>query len=109
MAKKKGGKLSSDATDSADSTSGNADRDIDQSPDVQAAEEAVFRAEVELKKAKELCDQVRQQATDELKRVREMTVDELVDGTLKLVREYPGPSVVIAAILGFFVGRLFRR
>jgi len=111
MAKKKGAKASPEMAESGHSmppSSDRSDRNVDRPPEVQAAEEAVVRAEAELEKAKELYHQVRQQATDQLKRVREMTVDELVDTTLKLVQEHPGPGVVIAALIGFFLGRLFR-
>jgi len=44
-----------------------------------------------------------------LKRVREKRVGDLVDDTLKLVKKHPGPSVVLAAVVGFWLGRLFRR
>jgi ElaB/YqjD/DUF883 family membrane-anchored ribosome-binding protein len=69
----------------------------------------VRRAEAELNKARALYEQVRQQATDQLKHVRQKTLGELVDGTLKMVRKHPGPSMVVAADIGFFLGRLFRR
>lgn len=82
---------------------------VPDSPEVAAAEQAVRQAEADLKKAKELYDQVRQEATDQLKRVREKTVGELIDETLRLVRKHPGPGVLLAAVLGFFLGRLFRR
>jgi len=45
---------------------------------------------------------------EELKRVREKTVGELIDGTLETVRQHPGPSVICAAVVGFFLGKLFR-
>jgi ElaB/YqjD/DUF883 family membrane-anchored ribosome-binding protein len=93
------GAAPSDATEAA----------VDDSPEVTAAERAVRRAEAELEKARELYNQVRRQATEQLNRVREKTMGELADDTLKLVRKYPGPSVVIAILVGFFLGRLFRR
>jgi hypothetical protein len=33
----------------------------------------------------------------------------VIDGTLDAVRRHPGASLTIAALLGVFLGRLFRR
>ncbi len=85
------------------------DSQRDRSPEVEAAEKAVQRAEAELKKARELYRQVRRKATERLSRVREKRLGDLVDDTLKMVRKHPGPSVLIAALVGFWLGRLFRR
>ena len=73
------------------------------------AAEAVQRAEAELEKAQQLYQKVRQEATDRLKAAREKSVGDLIDGTLGLVKKYPGPGVIVAAMIGFFLGRLFRR
>ena len=48
-------------------------------------------------------------SSDRLKAVREKSVGDLIDGTLELVKKHPGPGVILAAIIGFFLGRLFRR
>jgi len=80
-----------------------------ESPQVEGADEAVRRAEEELEKARQAYRRVRRKATDRLKRIRETTAGDLVDAALKLVKEYPGPSVVIALAMGFFLGRSFRR
>ena len=111
MAKKKGQGPSSLSQDggSEPRTSDTSDDGVDRSPEVTAAEEAVRRAEVELTKAKQAYARVRRQATEQLKRVREKRVGDLVDDTLKMVKKHPGPSVVLAALLGFWLGRLFRR
>jgi ElaB/YqjD/DUF883 family membrane-anchored ribosome-binding protein len=85
------------------------DAEADPSPEVEAAERAVQRAEAELNKARELYREIRRKATERLSRVREKRLGDLVDDTLKLVRKHPGPSVVIAALIGFGLGRLFRR
>ena len=34
---------------------------------------------------------------------------DVIDGTLKTVKRYPGTSLTIAALIGFYLGRLFRR
>ncbi|MFH1920409.1 MAG: hypothetical protein ABIP48_11055 [Planctomycetota bacterium] len=112
MAKKKGAKASSGAKEAPGvdaHASDNSSPEAERTPQVKAAEAAVRRAEAELKKANEVYGQVRQQAAEQLKRVRETNVGEVIDGTLKLVKKHPGPGVLIAAAIGFFLGRLFRR
>jgi len=81
----------------------------EQAPEIGKAADAVRKAEAELQKARQCCQDLRQEAADRLKAVREMSLGELIDGTLKQVRKHPGPGVVIAALVGFFLGRLFRR
>ena len=78
------------------------EQDAEGSPKVQKAAEAVEKAQQHYQK-------VRQEATDRLKAVREKSVGDLIDGTLGLVKKYPGPGVIVAALIGFFLGRLFRR
>jgi ElaB/YqjD/DUF883 family membrane-anchored ribosome-binding protein len=111
MAKKKGGGPSVPSQDggSEPGTPDGPDDGVDRSPEVTAAEEAVRRAEGELQKAKEAYYRVREQATEQLKRVREKRLGDLVDDTRNLVKKHPGPSVVLAALAGFWLGRLFRR
>mgnify|MGYP001050653567 CR=1 FL=1 len=69
----------------------------------------VARAEAELKRAKEAYDRVCDEATRRLRDVREAKVGDLCDGVLEQVKRHPGPSLCVAAVLGFFLGRLFRR
>ena len=83
--------------------------DGDDTLDLDAAEEAVRRAKEQLKDARRRYWQVRRQAVEQLKQIREMSVGEVVDGTLKQVKRHPGPSVLVAAGIGFFLGRLCRR
>ena len=82
---------------------------VDQSPKVKSAADAVRRAEAELEKARGLYEKVRQDATERLRKVRETTVGDAIDGTLQAVRKHPGPGVLLAMAVGFFLGRLFRR
>ena len=104
MAKKKVAKPSPSAAEDS-----KAEPSSDETPEVRAAEEAVRRAREELKRARELYVDVRRQATEQVRQVRGKTVGELIDGVLKLVKKHPGPGVVIAALIGMFLGRLFRR
>jgi ElaB/YqjD/DUF883 family membrane-anchored ribosome-binding protein len=73
------------------------------------AKDAIRRAEEGLESAQKWCKEVRRQATERIKEVRESGLGDIARGTLKLVRKHPGPSVIIAILLGFFLGRLFRR
>lgn len=83
--------------------------DEQESPELRAARGAVRRAQEELHRARQAYEEIHKEAAQGLKRVRERTVGELVEGGLEFVRKHPGPGVVIAAVLGFFLGRLFRR
>ena len=104
MAKNKGEKPSPPATED-----GKSGPDPEEMPEVVAAEETVRRAKEELKRAQEMYVDVRRQATDQVRKIKGKTIGELIDGVLKLVQKHPGPGVVIAALLGVFLGRLFRR
>ena len=76
---------------------------------VCSAAEALKRAKAELEKAQAFYEHVRQQTTERIQAVRETSVGDVLDGTLEIVRRHPGASLTLAAILGFFLGRLFRR
>jgi len=79
------------------------------SSDVCSAAEALKRAKAEFEKAQAFYESVCRQASEQLKTVRETSVGDVVDGTLKTVKRYPGTSLTIAAFIGFYLGRLFRR
>lgn len=73
------------------------------------AADAVRRAREELQKAQELYDKVRQEATEQLEKVRKTTFGDVIDGTLDAVKKHPGAGLTVAAALGFVLGRIFRR
>ena len=81
----------------------------DESPKVRSAADAVALAEAELRRVQEAYQTVRQEATERLQAVREKSVGDLIDGTLAAVKKHPGPGVLVAIVIGFFLGRLFRR
>jgi len=54
-------------------------------------------------------DEVGRQADPLPAPAREMRLGEVVDATLDLVRRHPAAGVSVAALVGFFVGRLWRR
>jgi hypothetical protein len=80
-----------------------------ESPEMPEACRPVQRAKEEIQHARELYDDLCRQATDRLKRVRETTLGEVMECGLEAVRKHPGPGVIVAGLLGFFLGRLFRR
>ncbi len=82
---------------------------LDEIPQVQAAEQALQRAKAELSRAQEYYRQVRRQAADELKSLREKNLGDVMEATLGCVRKYPGFGLLTAAAAGFFLGRWLRR
>lgn len=84
-------------------------RKIDERPEVQAAEEAMRRARDEFEKAQDVYRRLREEASHGFPHVRDKKVSDMVESTLSFVRKNPGPGVLTAALLGFFLGRLFRR
>ena len=71
--------------------------------------EVLRRAKAEMEKAHAFYEHVREQAAEHLKEVREKSVGDMLDGTLETVKRHPGASLTLAALLGFMLGRLFRR
>ena len=74
-----------------------------------SAADALKRAKAEMEKAHEFYEHVRQQTAEKLKDVRELSVGDVLDGTLETVKRHPGASLTLAALLGFMLGRWFRR
>ncbi|MHB8901085.1 MAG: hypothetical protein ACYC6Y_20240 [Thermoguttaceae bacterium] len=81
----------------------------DEAPDVQAAAEAVRRATEELERACESYKALRQEAACRIRKLRESRVEEVIESSLEMVRCHPAVGVGLAAAVGFFLGRLFRR
>jgi tetratricopeptide (TPR) repeat protein len=52
---------------------------------------------------------VRQQAAEKIEEIRDTTVGDMVDGALDVVRKHPGPSLLVAAALGFLFDRWLRK
>lgn len=77
--------------------------------DVCSAAEALRRARAELKKAQTAYEGVCRRAAQQVEAVRKTTVGDVIDGTLDQIRKHPGLGVIMAALTGFFLGRLFRR
>lgn len=76
------------------------------SPERQAAQERVERAREELRVAQEHAEALlRQESADDERPLIRTALDEL----LSLVKRHPVPSLVTAASIGFFLGRVFRR
>jgi len=82
---------------------------IDEIPTVQAAEEMVGKAQAELAKAQEHYQRVRSEAVEQLHDLREASVGDMTASAMRFIRKNPGQGVLLSALLGFFLGRLFRR
>ena len=82
---------------------------IDERPEIQAAEEAVRRAREEFDKAQELYYRLREEASEGFEHLREKNLGDMIQGVMCFVRKNPGPGVLIAAAVGFCLGRLFGR
>ncbi|NLS92299.1 MAG: hypothetical protein GXX96_08985 [Planctomycetaceae bacterium] len=81
----------------------------DETPEVKAAAEAVRRAKEEFEKACATYENLRREAVDRIRKLRESTVGDVVEGSLETVRRHPALGVGLAVLVGFFLGRLFRR
>ena len=79
------------------------------SDEVCSTASALKRAKGEFEKAQAYYEKVRQQAAERVKAARQTSVGDMIDGTLDGVRRHPGAGLTIAALLGFLLGRLFRR
>lgn len=78
-------------------------------PSKPMADDAISQAKAELDRAKACYKNVRRQATEQLKNVRKTNIGDIIDGTLETVKRHPAAGLGVAALLGFFLGRLFRR
>lgn len=79
------------------------------SPEVLAAEERVREAREELRIAEEHAESLRRETEEERQSPPSTSIGAVVDDVLTIVKKYPIPSIVTAASVGFFLGRLFRR
>jgi hypothetical protein len=77
--------------------------------EIGMAAEAVRLAKEELEKAQAMYDRMRRQATEKIQAARDLSVGDAIDGTLNAVRRHPGIGLAAAGLLGYFLGRLFRR
>lgn len=88
----------------------NSETSSSQAPDETCSVNDVLgRAKAELENVHACCENVRKQARERLDTLRAASVGDVIDGTLEAVRRHPGASMTIAALLGFFLGRLFHR
>jgi ElaB/YqjD/DUF883 family membrane-anchored ribosome-binding protein len=87
----------------------NSTASAESSAEVCSAADALRRAKAELEKAQAFYENVCQDAAERLKSVRKTSVGDMIDGTLELVKRRPGASLTVAAMIGFLLGRLFRR
>jgi ElaB/YqjD/DUF883 family membrane-anchored ribosome-binding protein len=99
----------SEKSSAAPGTFENLGKKLDERPEIQAAEEAIRRAKEELEHAQQHYHELRERAGEKIKHIRQQNVGDAIECTLSFVRKHPGPGVLCAALMGFFLGRLFRR
>jgi ElaB/YqjD/DUF883 family membrane-anchored ribosome-binding protein len=92
--------------DSATSETDGASQQAEQSCEARLAADAVRLAKIELQKAQAAYERARQQAAEQLKVIRETKLGAVCDKTLDAVRRHPGAGLTIAALVGFYLGRL---
>lgn len=110
MSKKKNSEKSPNQADASKNNGhGEHAEEPNDAPEVEAAAEAVRRAEEELAKAQAYYLELREQAVEHIQHIRESQVGDVIDATLRWVRKHPGGGVLIAGLVGLFLGRLFRR
>ena len=83
--------------------------DIDDQPEVQAAANLVEEARERLRAAEACYQKLREQAVEKVQQVRTKTVGDLIDYVLATARKRPLFSLFTAGLLGYLLGRLFRR
>jgi ElaB/YqjD/DUF883 family membrane-anchored ribosome-binding protein len=75
--------------------------------EARLAAEAVRLAKAELQKAQAAYDKARRQAAERLKSIRETNLGDVVDKTLDTVKRHPALGLGVAALIGYYLGRLF--
>jgi ElaB/YqjD/DUF883 family membrane-anchored ribosome-binding protein len=83
--------------------------DTQRTHDVHLAADAVRLAKAELEKAQAMYEKVRQHTAERIKTIRGASLGDAIDKTLVAVKRHPGAGLTIAALIGFLLGRLFRR
>jgi len=73
------------------------------------AADAIRRAKAELEKARDCYERLCREARERAKAVRDTSIGDVLDGTLTTVKRHPGLSLALATLIGFFLGRMFRR
>jgi hypothetical protein len=69
----------------------------------------VEQARTALAEAQRAYDQACRSAADQVARAREVTVGDVLDGTLEFVRRHPAAGLLAAGLAGFLLGRTTRR
>ena len=82
---------------------------LDETTAVQAAEAALRMAREELSKAEGMYRDARSKAAAEVKDLANKDVGQILQSTLNYIRRHPAQGLIVSALLGFFLGRLFRR
>lgn len=85
------------------------DRPQARSAEVEAAAAVLQQARAALERAEETYRQSLERVSQQALRARNVTVGDLIDGTLEFVRRHPASGVLTAVVAGFLLGRITRR
>ncbi len=77
--------------------------------ELRQAEDDLRQAEERLRKAQQRREEANRRQSEPGGTCPEVTVGRVIDGTLAFVKKYPGPSVVAAFVVGFFLNRILPR
>ncbi len=81
----------------------------DHTPDLESAAYLVEQAREQLRAAEACYRKLRSEAARKAEQVRGKTVGDLVDLVLSTAKKYPTASLFTAGVIGYLLGRLFRR
>jgi len=82
---------------------------VENAPEVQAAAEDVEQAREKLNTAEACYRKLRDQATEKIERLQGRTLGDVVDFVVATTRKHPVVSLLTAGVMGYYLGRLFRR
>ncbi len=78
-------------------------------PDIQAAAGRVEQARAQLRAAEACYQKLRKHAEQKVEQARKQTVGDVIDFAVSTAKKHPVPSLLTAGLLGYLLGRLFRR
>lgn len=82
---------------------------VEDDPNVHAAAKEVEQAREQLNVAERCYRKLRDQATEKIERLQGRTLGDVVDFVVATTRKHPVVSLMTAGVLGYYLGRLFRR
>lgn len=82
---------------------------IENDPDVQAAADEVEQARDKLRAAEDCYRKLRDQAAEKIEQLQGSTLGDAFDFVVSTTKRHPVIGLLTAGVMGFYLGRLFRR